>query len=287
MDKDVLAKYLQSINHEMVITYAVTTIIIFILAIVLMRVILSIINRWQKKALSSLSEKSEAAHSLDTRVTIVKRLVSAGIYFFAFIIFLLQFDALRSLGAGLLASAGVAGVVFGMAAQNTLADVVAGISISFSQPIKLDDAVIFEDDFGWIEEISLMHTVIRTWDNRRLVVPNSVLVHKTIQNWTMKDPSLLGIVMLYVDYYCDVDKVRGWVNEIVKASPSWNKKGDPCVQIVDFTEKSMQLRILATAADAPTAWNLRCEIREGLINRFKAAKLPLPVIRVQGEKLPV
>ena len=222
---------------------------------------------------------------METQMTVVRRLLIAGIYFFAFVLMLLQFDAARSIGAGLLASAGLAGIIIGMAAQSTFSNVVAGVVIAFSQPVRLNDAVIFEGDFGWIEEISLMHTIIRTWDNRRIVVPNGVLANKVIQNWSMKDPSLLGIVMLYVDYYCDVDKVRNWVSEIVKSSQYWSQDAEPGIQVVDFTEKTMVLRVLAKAQDAPSTWNLRCEIREKLIKKFREAKLPLPLIRIEGNKI--
>jgi small-conductance mechanosensitive channel len=274
LNPEFIAKVISSL-----IILAVTTVIATVLNI--------LIKRWRKRVIDLFRMKGmDKASALETQVTIIRRLFIAGIYFFALIIILLQFDAARSIGAGLLASAGVAGIIIGMAAQTTFSNIVAGVMIAFSQPVKLNDAVIFEGDFGWIEEISLMHTIIKTWDNRRIVVPNGVLANRVIQNWTMKDASLLGIVMLYVDYYCDVDKVRNWVSEIVKKSQYWSGDSEPCIQVVDFTEKTMILRILAKANDAPSAWDLRCELREKLIKKFKEAKLPLPRIRIEGEKIP-
>lgn len=186
-----------------------------------------------------------------------------------------------------MASAGLAGIVIGLAAQNTISNIIAGATISFSQPVRLNDAVIFENDFGWIEDIRLMHTMIRTWDNRRIVVPNNVLVNRVIQNWTIKDPSLLGIVTMYVDYTCDVDKVKKWIKEIVDSSLYSTVEKVAVLQVVDFTEKSMVLRILAKGPDAPNTWNLRCEIREKLIQRFKQEGLPLPQIRIKSEDFEV
>lgn len=172
-----------------------------------------------------------------------------------------------------------------MAVQNTLSNIIGGICISFSQPVRLDDAVIFKNEFGWIEEIALMHTIIRTWDNRRIVVPNNILVNEVTENWTIKDPSLLGVVMMYLDCTCDVDKIKGWVNEIVAVSQNSTSERVGVVQVVDFTEKSMVLRILCKASDATKAGDLRCEIREKLIGRFKQEGLPLPQIRITRDKI--
>jgi len=266
----------------------ISSLIILAVATVVATILNILVKRWRKRVVDLLRARGvEKTATLETQVMIIQRLFIAGLYFFALMLILLQFDAARSIGTGLLASAGVAGIIIGMAAQTTFSNIVAGVVIAFSQPVKLNDAVIFEGDFGWIEEISLMHTIIKTWDNRRIVVPNGILANKVIQNWTMKDPSLLGIVMLYVDYYCDVDKVRSWVGEIVKASQYWSRDSEPGIQVVDFTEKTMVLRVLAKAKDAPSTWNLRCEIREKLIKKFKEAKLPLPRVRIEGNKIEI
>ncbi|MBN2058283.1 MAG: mechanosensitive ion channel family protein [Candidatus Saganbacteria bacterium] len=260
------------------------SIAIFIVATIIAMVLNMVIGRWRVSVVKLLQKKSrERATALETQIRIIRRLIVASIYSLAFVLALLQFDAARNIGTGLLASAGVAGIVIGMAAQSTLSNIVAGVIISFSQPVRLNDAVIFEGDFGLIEEISLMHTVIRTWDNRRIVVPNGVLANKVIQNWTLKDPSLLGVVMIYVDYYCDVELVRQWVVEIVKSSQYWSKELDPGVQVVDLTDKHMVLRALAHGIDAPATWNLRCELREKLVARFRAAGVALPRIRVEQQ----
>lgn len=263
------------------------SVVILAAAFIFATVLNIFIRRSRQKFVEMLQERGmEKTSGLETQLTVIRRLLIAGIYFFALVFILLQFDAARSIGAGLLASAGVAGLIIGMAAQSTFSNVVAGIVIAFSQPVRLNDAVIFEGDFGWIEEISLMHTIIKTWDNRRIVVPNGVLANRVIQNWTMKDPSLLGVVMLYVDYNCDVGRVRQWVGEIAKTSPNWSGDSEPGIQVVDFTEKTMVLRVLAKGKDAPSTWNLRCEIREELIKKFREAKLPLPRIRIEGGTMP-
>ena len=272
-------------NNVLVVSHIFTAVTIFVIAIVMAKLFNLLVSRWEKKIVANLEKKhATTISSVETKTMIVRRIVNAGIYFFALILFLLQFESVRSIGAGLLASAGVAGIVIGMAAQNTLSNIIAGISISFAQPIRLNDAVIFENDWGWVEEISLMHTIIRTWDNRRIIVPNNILASKVIQNWTIKDPSLLGIVMMYVDYTCDVENLRKWVKEIVKESTYSTEERVAVVQVVDFTEKTMVVRILGKGPDSPNTWSLRCEIREKLIKKFKEAGLPLPKIRITSEK---
>ena len=280
---------LSSINiDDQIVSKILTTLMIFVAVIIVTKFLNNLVSRWQKKITSKLEKKAPASlSSIETKITIARRIVNAGIYFFAFIFFLLQFESVRNIGAGLLASAGLAVIVIGLSAQNTISNIIAGATISFSQPVRLNDAVIFENDFGWIEDIRLMHTIIRTWDNRRIVVPNNVLVNRVIQNWTIKDPSLLGIVMMYVDYTCDVDKVKKWIKEIVDSSPYSTVEKVAVLQVVDFTEKSMALRILAKGPDAPNTWNLRCEIREKLIQRFKQEGLPLPQIRIKSEDFEV
>jgi len=258
---------------------------IVMFAVVLTKIVAVSLYHLQKRIITKLKKAGmPGAPAIETRITIIRRIVETGIYLFAFIVFLQQFQAMRHIGTALLASAGIAGIVIGMAAQSTLSNIIGGICVSFSQPVRLDDAVIFKKEFGWIEEIALMHTIIRTWDNRRIVVPNNILVNEVIENWTIKDPSLLGVVMMYVDYTCDVDKIKGWVKEIIAVSQNSTSERVGVVQVVDFTEKSMVLRILCKASDAPKAWDLRCELREKLISRFKQEGLPLPQIRISGDK---
>lgn len=256
---------------------------IALVAVILTKIVAVSLYHFQKKIVDKFKKSGMTGiSSIETRMTIIRRMAETGIYLFAFLIFLQQFQAVRHIGTALLASAGVAGIIIGMAAQNTLSNIIGGICVSFSQPVRLDDAVNFRDNFGWIEEIALMHTIIRTWDNRRIVVPNSILVNEVVENWTIKDPSLLGTVMMYADYACDVDKVKGWVREIVDASRDSTAEKVAVTQVVDFTEKSVVIRILCKAPDAPSVWNLRCEIREKLMQKFRQEGLPLPQIRIMG-----
>ena len=241
------------------------------------------IQRWSDRKLNNLKDK-EKSSATSTRIAVFRRTASLLIWLGGIIAILYQYPAIKSLGMGLFASAGVLGLVLGLAAQSTLSNMIAGIMISFSQPIRLGDAVIMEDDFGYIEEITLIQTFIRTWDNRRIIVPNDLLSNKIIQNWSIKDPSLLSSTIIYMDYGCDVKKVRNWIREAIENSSYWNGEGEPTVQVIDFTEKTIKLRALAWAKDPPTAWNLRCEIRERLLEHFREEGLQFPKFRIEMEQ---
>ena len=204
------------------------------------------------------------ARKVVTQVRILRRIVAAIVIVLALGILLMQYEPFRELGTGLLASAGIVGIVVGIAAQRTLGNLVAGIQIAFTQPIRVDDVVIVEGEFGWIEEITLTYVVVRVWDRRRIVLPITHFVEQPFQNWTRTSADLIGTVFLYVDYTIPVDALRDELHRIVEASEHWD--GDVVgLQMTDASERTITLRAIASAKDAPTLWNLRCEIREKLV----------------------
>lgn len=181
-----------------------------------------------------------------------------------FALTLMTFEDVRRLGAGILASAGIASVVIAFGAQKLITNILAGFQIAFTQPIRLDDAVVVENEWGWVEEITLTYVVVRIWDQRRLVLPITYFIEHPFQNWTRTSADLLGSVYLYVDYSVPVDAIRGELDRILEDTPLWDGK-TKVVHVTDATEKSMQVRILASAKNSPHAWELRCLIREKLI----------------------
>ncbi|MFP4646801.1 MAG: mechanosensitive ion channel family protein [Candidatus Acetothermia bacterium] len=242
-----------------------------------------LISRWSQHRLTQLKDK-EKTTAVTTRMEVFRRAGGFLVWLAGVIVLLSQFPVARNLGVGLFASAGVVGLVLGLAAQNTLSNMIAGVVLSFSQPLRLGDAVIMEDDFGYVEEITLMQTFIRTWDNRRIIVPNDVLSNRIVQNWSIKDPKLLAATIVYLDYGVDLEKIREWIKEAVRESDYWNGEGEPGVQVMDFTEKTIKVRALAWADDPPSAWNLRCEVREKLIKHFREEGLEFPKFRVEMER---
>jgi small-conductance mechanosensitive channel len=174
------------------------------------------------------------------------------------------FSEVRHVGTSLLASAGIVSIVAGVAAQKPLANVLAGFQIALAQPVRVDDVVIVEGEWGRIEEITLTYVVVHVWDDRRLVLPLSYFIEKPFQNWTRTSSELLGSVFVWVDYTFPVEEGRAALKEIIDASPRWDKRFWN-LQVTDADARTMQLRVLATAANASQAFDLRCEIREKFI----------------------
>ena len=223
------------------------------------------------------------ARKIVTQVRILRRIVATVVVVLALALLLMQYEPFREIGTGILASAGIIGLVVGIAAQRTLGNVVAGIQIAFTQPIRVDDVVIVEGEFGWVEEITLTYVVVRVWDKRRIVLPITHFIEQPFQNWTRTSSDLIGTVFLYVDYTVPVDDLRDELHGIVEASEHWD--GDAVgLQVTDTSERTITLRAIASAKDAPTLWALRCEIRERLV-AYVREHYPeaLPTLRTRVE----
>jgi small-conductance mechanosensitive channel len=218
---------------------------------------------------------------LHTQVIIIRRITVAVVFVAAFAAMLLTFDSVRTLGASLLASAGILSVVAGLAAQTTLANVIAGLQLAFSDEIRIDDVVVIENEWGWIEELTLTYVVVHLWDERRLVLPTTYFTQKPFQNWTRHEARVLGTVLLHVDYRLPVDPIRAELQRVLEESPLWDRR-DWVLQVVDATPTTMVLRALMSSADAPTSWDLRCEVREKLL-AFLARRYPDQLPRVRAE----
>ncbi|WP_375578446.1 mechanosensitive ion channel domain-containing protein [Marivirga tractuosa] len=199
-----------------------------------------------------------------TQVIFVRKIIIFLIVMIGLSLFLLQFDGVRKYGATFLTSAGVAGIIIGLAAQKTIGNLLAGIQIAFTQPIKIGDAVFVEKEWGWIEEINLTYVVVRIWDQRRLVLPITYFTEQTFQNWTRNSTDIIGSVFLYTDYTVPIDELRREFESILAVTDLWNKNVQ-VLQITDCTEKTMQIRMLMSAKDSPTAWDLRCLVREKML----------------------
>ena len=214
----------------------------------------------------------------------ITNIIVVGLILLTICFVLMSFSQVRQIGVSLLASAGVLGIVIGFAAQKTLGNLIAGIQIAIAQPIRLDDVVIVEDEWGWIEEITLTFVVIRIWDLRRLVVPIAYFLEKPFQSWTRTSADLLGTVFIYTDYTVPVKEVRSELTRILENSPKWDKKVNG-LQVTNVTEKTVELRALMSAADSLTAWDLRCEVREKLLE-FLQQRFPecLPRMRIEMNK---
>ncbi|WP_326823789.1 mechanosensitive ion channel family protein [Streptosporangium sp. NBC_01756] len=233
-------------------------------------------------------ERNRRARRIRTQITLVRRVATAVVVVLALGAMLFTFPQVRALGAGLLASAGIAGVVVGVAAQSTLGNLLAGLQLAFSDALRLDDVVVVEDEWGRIEELTLTYVVLRLWDERRLVLPVSYFTTNPFENWTRHGSRVIGAVMLRVDWSIPVEELRTELYHALREHPLWDQK-DWVLQVVDTLPGGLlELRALMSAADSPSAWDLKCDMREHMVN-FIREKYPesLPRFRVVQESEPL
>jgi small-conductance mechanosensitive channel len=231
------------------------------------------------------AEDNLEARRVQTQLNVLKRIGQLVIIVIAFSAIIMTFERVRLLGTSLLASAGIIGIVVGIAAQKTIGTFIAGLQIAFTQPIRIDDVVIVENEWGWIEEVTLTYVVVRIWDQRRLIVPITYFIEKPFQNWTRTTAELLGTVFLYVDYTVPLEAIRQELKHIAESTPLWDKR--VCLlQVTSCTERTVEIRALVSAAGSGKAWDLRCLVREKLIefiqNNYPAA---LPRMRAELDRL--
>jgi small-conductance mechanosensitive channel len=204
------------------------------------------------------------ARKVQTQFQFLEKAMSIVIGVIAVALVLMTFDSVRRIGGSLIASAGLAGIILGFAAQKTLGTFLSGFQVAFTQPIRMDDVVVVEGEWGQIEEITLSYVVIKIWDQRRLIVPISYFTEKPFQNWTRSQSALLGYVFLNFDFSLSVDSIRGEFNRILNATPLWDKKTS-VLQVTDATEKNIQVRFLMSARNSPESFDLRCYVREKMV----------------------
>lgn len=212
-----------------------------------------------------------------TRIAIMTRIGIFLIVFLTISMMLLSIPAIRSVGVTLMASAGLAGLAVGAAAQPALKNLIAGIQLAFTEPIRLDDVVIMDGEWGRIEEIRLTYVVIKIWDDRRLIVPVSKFLEESFQNWTRSSAQILGSVFLYVDPASNIEKLRAKAQTIIAENRLWDRRFWN-LMVTDAKPDTLEVRLLMTARDASTAFDLRCEVREKMTT-FIAREMPQAISR--------
>ncbi|WP_336215175.1 mechanosensitive ion channel family protein [Nonomuraea sp. LPB2021202275-12-8] len=214
-------------------------------------------------------ERNRRARRIMTQIGLVRRVATATVIVVAFGAMLFSFPQVRALGAGLLASAGIAGAVVGIAAQPTLGNMLAGLQLAFSDALRLDDVVVVQDEWGRIEELTLTYVVVRLWDERRLVLPVSYFTQNPFENWTRHGSRVIAVVHLRVDWSVPVDKLREELYRFIQGNPLWDQK-DWTLQVTDVLPNGLvELRGLMSAADSPSAWDLKCDVREHLVTYIR------------------
>jgi len=224
-----------------------------------------------------------AARRRRTRVGILSRVVGVLILFLTLCMMLLSIPGVRNVGVTLMASAGLAGLAVGAAAQPALKNLIAGIQMAFTEPIRIDDVVIIAGEWGRIEEIRLTYVVVKVWDERRLVVPISKFLEEPFQNWTRNSSQLLGSAFFHLDPTADVGRLRKQLEQVVRAQPLWDGRFFN-LQVTELRPEAMEVRALMTAGDASKTFDLRCAVREAMME-FITRNMPeaLPKHRLLGD----
>jgi small-conductance mechanosensitive channel len=207
---------------------------------------------------------NRVARTIHTQVRLIRRVTAATVAVLAVGSMLLTLPAVRTVGASVLASAGLVGAVAALAAQSLLGNVLAGLQIAFGQSLRLDDVVVVEGEWGRVEEITLTYVVVRIWDDRRLILPTSYFTTKPFQNWTHSSAELTGSVEIDVDWLVPVDRLRSVLTSVLETSPQWDERTN-VLQVTDAVGGTVRIRALVSAYDAPTLWDLRCLVRERLV----------------------
>lgn len=230
------------------------------LLICLIRVVQDyVLNLFNIKKSNNLRERR-----IITQLQFIRQIVISFIILLAIAAVLLSFPAFQRLGTGLLTGVGIGGIIVGFAAQKSLGNLLAGFQIAFTQPIRIDDELIVEGEFGWVEEITLTYVVIRIWDERRLILPINYFIEKPFQNWTRNSAQIQGAIFIYTDYKMPIDALREEFNRLVNNHPLWDKRASSFV-ITDVTDRGMQLRGTVSAKNSGDLWTLRCHLREHLM----------------------
>jgi small-conductance mechanosensitive channel len=229
---------------------------------------------------SSTTQDSARLRSVGTQLAVLRRVLEVTTYVVSAALLLMQFEVVRNVGVSLLASAGIAGLVIGFAAQKSISTLLAGIQLSVTQPIRLGDTVVVENEFGTVEEITLTYVVIRVWDERRLVIPITQFLDRPFQNWSRAGASLLGQILLQVDYSADIDALRAELKRILEneGRELWDGRVQNMV-VLDVLDKTLSVRALVSATEAGRLFDLRCLVRERLIIFLRGRSEWLPTVR--------
>jgi small-conductance mechanosensitive channel len=213
---------------------------------------------------------------------LLRRVFQVVTYVVTSALLLMQFEVVRSVGVSMLASAGIVGLVVGLAAQRSISTLLAGIQLSMTQQIRLGDSVVVEAESGTIEEISLTYVVVRLWDLRRMVVPITYFLDKPFQNWSKGSSEILGTVQLQVDYVTDVEAMRREVEKILEGEGRalWDGKTS-VLHVTETSDRTLTLRVLLSAADPGNSWELRCLVRERLVALLQKNPPWMPRSRTQ------
>lgn len=270
-------------GYRVVMDRAIEVLLTICIALILIRVIKVMedyfYHKYDLNKIDNLKERK-----IKTQLQFVRKFTISLIVIITGAIVLLSFESMRKIGAGLLTGVGIGGIIIGFAAQKSLGNLLAGFQIAFTQPIRIDDVVIVEGEWGRIEEITLTYVVVSIWDQRRLILPITYFVEKPFQNWTRVSADLLGTVFLYLDYTVPIPPLRAELTKVLNTHKLWDKRVN-VVQVTDNKAETVEIRFLMSAASSSAAFDLRCDVREHMI-AFVREQYPeaFPKTRVEYQR---
>ncbi|MGK5446888.1 mechanosensitive ion channel family protein [Streptomyces radiopugnans] len=250
-------------DHQRTVDLWLNLILIGAAAWLMLRVLTAVVETAYSRY-AGIAHDAARVRRVRTQLTLIKRLATAVVTVIAGAAMLLQFPAMEKLGTSMLASAGVLGIVAGIAAQSTLGNLFAGLQIAFGDMVRIGDTVIVDGEWGTVEEITTSYLVVLTWDERRITMPVSYFTSKPFENWTRGNPQMTGTVYLHLDHSAPIAEIRRRTEEIVRASDAWDGRSWGLV-VTDSTPTTIEVRATMTARSPDDIWTLRCEVREGLI----------------------
>lgn len=231
------------------------------------------------RRLSIDTADNRRARSRRTQLDLARRAVAVVVIVGGLVVALFTVTPFRSFGPTVVTYAGLIGVIAGVALRASLENLAAGLIVAFSEPVRIDDVVVVDGEWGRIEHLGLVNVVVRIWDDRRLVLPTARFVNEPFENWTREAAAVTGTVTAWVDHRADIDALRSAFETTVEASPHWDGRFK-VLQVVDIGERAVQVRGLVTAANAQDAWEVRCEVREALLTHLRSRNHTLPVVRL-------
>lgn len=266
-------------QYDLILTRTIEIALIVSFAILLMSA-MNVLEDYIYHTYDLNKEDNLKERKVRTQIKFIRKVLGTLIVFITIAVILLSFDNVRKIGAGLLTGVGIGGIIIGFAAQKSLGNLLAGFQIAFTQPIRIDDVLVVEGEWGRVEDITLTYVVLNIWDQRRLILPINYFIEKPFQNWTRSTSEILGTVFLYLDYNTPVDALRTEFERLLGTTKLWDKRVKG-IQVTDAKANCMELRVLVSARNSSNAFDLRCYIRENLI-KFIRDKYPesLPLNRL-------
>jgi small conductance mechanosensitive channel len=260
--------------HEKVFINAGVSVLVLVAAYLIYRGLKHGVDRFSRRRNLALADPGA-----ETRFRMIERLSVVILFFVAIglVFWIMDVSALKRVAVGMFASAGVVGIAIGFAAQTTMANLVSGIIIAFAQPIRLGDSVEIDGEYGAVESIGLFYTYIRTWDNRRMVIPNKLLSDRSIRNYTLVDPRMPALVILRLEYGADVESVRSLLLAEARAHKLFLSEPEPAVQVIDADDMGVSVRMMAWAPTQADAWTLAADVRESVVGKLEAMAVPVGV----------